>query len=309
MSSSPAVEIHDLVKRYGPATAVDGLTLTITAGAITSVLGPNGAGKTTAVECCEGLRIPDAGTVRVLGLDPRRDGGRLRPRIGVMLQEGAGLYPGARPVELIAHLAQLHAHPLDPDVLADRLDLHETGRTPIRRLSGGQRQRVALAAALVGRPELVFLDEPTAGVDPHMRRSIWALLEELRADGVTIVLTTHLIDEAERLSDQVAIVDDGRLVAAGSPTELTAGQDSTVQFTGPPRMDLTGLRTALPSDARVEETAPGRYRVTATVDPQLLATITSWCATYDVMPDGLTVGRGSLEDVFIDVTGRKPVTS
>ncbi|WP_129663041.1 ABC transporter ATP-binding protein [Phytoactinopolyspora endophytica] len=306
MSSFRAVEIDALIKRYGGTIAVDGLTLSVDPGTITSVLGPNGAGKTTTVECCEGYRRPDAGTVRVLGLDPQRDAARLRPRIGVMLQEGAGLYPGARAIELVAHLARLHAQPLDVATLVDRLGLGDAGRTPVRRLSGGQRQRVALAAALVGRPELVFLDEPTAGLDPQMRRSVWELLDELRADGVTVVLTTHLIDEAERLSDDVAIIDDGRLAAQGSPLELTKQDESTVQFTGPPRLDLASLRQALPEETALDETAPGRYVVRAHVTPQLLATVTSWCAAHDVMPEGLHVGRRSLEDVVIELTGRRP---
>nr|WP_174264486.1 ABC transporter ATP-binding protein [Phytoactinopolyspora halotolerans] len=302
---SRAVEIAALTKRYGDTTAVTGLDLTVERGTITSLLGPNGAGKTTTVECCVGFRRPDSGTVRVLGLDPRRDGSRLRPRIGVMLQEGAGLYPGSRAAELIAHLARLHASPLDVPTLVERLGLGEAGKTPIRRLSGGQRQRVALAAALVGRPELVFLDEPTAGLDPQMRRSVWELLGDLRADGVTVVLTTHLIDEAEQLSDDVAIVDRGRLVARGSPLELTKQDESTVQFTGPPRMGLESLRQALPESSTVDESAPGRYVVRGQVTPQLLATVTSWCAAHDVMPEGLQVGRRSLEDVVLELTGRR----
>ncbi|MGH8828786.1 MAG: ABC transporter ATP-binding protein, partial [Jiangellaceae bacterium] len=213
MTAAPAVEINALVKRYDTTTAVDDLTLTVDTGTITAVLGPNGAGKTTTIECCEGYRRADSGSVRVFGLDPQRDGDVLRPRVGVMLQEGAGLYPGARAVELLTHLATLHSHPLDVPALTERLGLDSAGRTPIRRLSGGQRQRVALAAAIVGRPELVFLDEPTAGLDPQARRSTWDLLTELKGDGVTVVLTTHLIEEAERLADQVAIIDRGQLVA------------------------------------------------------------------------------------------------
>jgi ABC-2 type transport system ATP-binding protein len=303
--SSPAVEITSLVKRYGNTTAVDGISLTVQTGSITSVLGPNGAGKTTTIECCEGFRVPDAGTVRVLGFDPRREGAQLRPRIGVMLQEGAGLYPGARPPELLTHLARLHAHPLDVAPLINRLELEEAARTPVRRLSGGQRQRVALAAALVGRPEVVFLDEPTAGVDPHMRRSVWDLLAGLRDDGVTVVLTTHLIDEAERLSDHVIIIDGGRVVAAGSPHELTRDSESSIRFTGPPRLDLSELVGALPEGSAADEAAPGRYVIRATVNPQLLATVTSWCAAHDIMPEGLQVGRKTLEDVILERTGRK----
>lgn len=306
VSPSPAVEIDSLVKRYGQTVAVAGLTLTVEPGTITSVLGPNGAGKTTTIECCEGFVRPDDGHVRVLGLDPRRDAARLRPRVGVMLQEGSGMYPGARPVELLRHLARLHAAPQDPDELAQRLGLDHLGRTTIRRLSGGERHRLALAAALVGRPELVFLDEPTAGLDPGMRRSVWHLLTELRAAGVTVVLSTHLIDEAERLSDHVAIVTSGRVVAQGSPAELTEDDESTVRFSGRPRMSLGSLRDALPEDASVAETAPGLYVVTGAVNPRLLSTVTSWCAAHDVMPEGLQVGRTSLEDVFIELTGAKP---
>ncbi|NED93939.1 ABC transporter ATP-binding protein [Phytoactinopolyspora alkaliphila] len=305
MSSSPAVEIDGLVKRYGGRTAVAGLSLVVSPGAITAVLGPNGAGKTTTVECCEGYRRPDGGSVRVLGLDPHRDARELRPRVGVMLQEGAGLYPGARPRELLTHLARMYAHPLETGQLIEWLGLHDAERTPVRRLSGGERQRLALACALVGRPELVFLDEPTSGVDPAMRRSIWDLLSQLRADGVTVVLTTHLIDEAERIADQVAIIDDGRLVATGSPAELTSSDESTVQFTGPPRLNLSTLGDALPPDAVVRETAPGRYLVAGTVNPQLLATVASWCAAHDVLPEELQIGRRSLEDVFLELTGRR----
>lgn len=303
--SAPAVEIDALVKRYGSTRAVDGLSLTVRRGSITAVLGPNAAGKTTTLECCEGLRRPDSGRVTVLGLDPVRDSRALRPRVGVMIQESSGLYPSARPAELLRHLARLHARPLDVDALMDRLGLDAGGRTTIRRLSGGQRQRVALAAALVGRPELVFLDEPTAGLDPHARRATWDLLGDLQHDGVTVVLSTHLIDEAERLADHVVIVDRGRVLTAGPPESLTADADQVVQFDGPPRLALGSLRTALPAGAAVTETAPGRYLVEAPVDPSLLATLTSWCAANGVLAHELSVGRRTLEDVFLELTGRE----
>ena len=306
MSTAPAVEIASLVKRYDAVTAVDGLSLRVAAGAITAVLGPNGAGKTTTVELCEGFRRPDSGSVRVLGLDPWRDGAALRPRVGVMLQEGAGFYPGARPVELLTHLARLHASPLDVPMLVARLGLESLarGRAPLRRLSGGERQRVALAAALVGRPELVFLDEPTAGLDPQARRVTWQLLDELRAAGVTVVLTTHLIDEAERLADHVVIIDAGRVLAEGTPQELTSGlADDVIRFGGPPRLDVASLQAALPDAATVREVAPGSYEVAAAVDPRLLATLTSWCAANDILAEGLQVGHRSLEDVYLELIG------
>jgi ABC-2 type transport system ATP-binding protein len=302
---APAVEVVDLVKRYGDLVAVDGLTFTAAGGAVTAVLGPNGAGKTSTVECCEGYRRPDGGTVRVLGLDPRTDGPRLRPRVGVMLQQG-GIYPTVRAEEMLRHVAALHAHPLDVAMLVERLGLGSCGRTPFRRLSGGQQQRLSLALAVVGRPELVFLDEPTAGLDPQARRATWELVEELRADGVGVVLTTHYMEEAERLSDHVVVVDHGRVVAQGSPAELTADSaEGLLRFTGPARLDLTSLRAALPVHATVEEVSPGGYQVRGDVDPQMLATVTAWCAAHGVMPEGLHVARRSLEDVFLELTGRQ----
>jgi ABC-2 type transport system ATP-binding protein len=304
-AEGPVIEVDGLVKRYGATVAADGLTFTVARGTVTALLGPNGAGKTTTVEVCEGYRRADAGLVRVLGLDPARAGRSLRPRVGVMLQEGAGLTPSARPVELLTHVARLHAHPLAVGPLVERLGLAATRRTAVRRLSGGQRQRLALALALVGRPELVVLDEPTAGLDPQARRATWELVTDLQRDGVTVLLTTHLMDEAEQLADEVVIVDRGRVVARGTPAALTAGGgDGTVQFSAPPRLDTASLRAALPEHARVEETAPGRYRVSGRLDPQLLATVTAWCATHGVLPHGLAVGRRSLEDVFLDLTGR-----
>ncbi|WP_237771206.1 ABC transporter ATP-binding protein [Kribbella sp. ALI-6-A] len=215
-----AVEIDNLVVRYGEKTAVDGLTLTVTGGTVTSVLGPNGAGKTTTVETCEGFRRPDSGAVRVLGLDPIADHDELMPRIGVMLQEG-GAWSGVRALEMLRYVASLHAHPLDLPALVERLDLGTCGKTPYRRLSGGQKQRLSLALAIVGRPEIAFLDEPTTGLDPHGRREIWQLIRDLREDGVTVVLTTHAMDEAEQLSDQVHVLSAGKVIASGSPDVLT----------------------------------------------------------------------------------------
>ncbi|WP_418956377.1 ABC transporter ATP-binding protein [Streptomyces tritici] len=305
MKNESVVQVRGLVKRYGTKTAVDGLDLDVRAGTVTAVLGPNGAGKTTTIETCEGYRRPDAGTVRVLGLDPVAQGEALRPRIGVMLQSG-GVYSGARAEEMLRHTARLHAHPLDVDALIERLGLGSCGRTTYRRLSGGQQQRLALAMAAVGRPELVFLDEPTAGLDPQARRATWDLVRELRADGVTVVLTTHFMDEAEELADDVAIIDAGRVAVQGSPEELCrGGAENSLRFTGRPGLDLGSLLKALPDGAQAAEPVPGSYRITGTVDPQLLATVTTWCAQHGVMPDGIAVERHTLEDVFLEVTGRE----
>ncbi len=306
MSDAAAVEVAGLVKSYRGRRVVDGVRLTAARGAVTAVLGPNGAGKTTTVECCAGLRRPDAGRLRVLGLDPARDGARLRARVGVMLQDG-GLPLAAPAGAVLRHVAAMHARPVPPDLLLDVLGLAAHAGTTVRRLSGGQRQRLALACAVVGRPELAFLDEPSAGLDPQARLAAWALVERLRADGAAVVLTTHLMEEAERLADEVVVLDGGRVVAAGPPAVLTAGRD-TLSFSARPGLDLTGLRTALPGRVTVVESAGGRYVVEGdeqeALGPQVLATVTAWCATNGVMPEGLTLGRRTLEDVFLELTGR-----
>jgi ABC-2 type transport system ATP-binding protein len=207
---------------------------------------------------------------------------------------------------MLRHVARLHARPLDVPALVERLGLASCGRTTYRRLSGGQQQRLALALAVVGRPELVFLDEPTAGLDPQARHATWELVRELRADGVTVVLTTHFMDEAEKLADDVVIVDGGRAIASGSPEALCRdGAENSLCFAGPPGLDLASLLQALPVDAKAFEVARGTYRVEGNIDPQLLATVTSWCAQHGVMPERLTVERRTLVDVFLELTGRE----
>lgn len=303
---SAAVEVCDLVKTYGARRAVDGLSLRIPLGSVLALLGPNGAGKTTTIEICEGFRRPDSGTVRVLGLDPIADAAALRPRVGVMLQDGVGGYTGARAIELLRLFASYAAHPHDPVALLDSVGLADLAQTPVKRLSGGQQQRLSLALALVGRPELVFLDEPTAGMDPQARRGTWDFIRRLRADGVCVVLTTHFLDEAEQLADTVVVIDAGRVVAAGTPAELTrSGAEGQIRFRATPGLRLTSLVAALPEGSQAAEPEPGRYLVSGVVSPQLLATLTAWCAGQGVLADDLTVERRSLEDVFLELTGRE----
>ena len=300
-----ALDVQGLVKRYGGRAVVDELSFSVRAGTVLALLGPNGAGKTTTVEICQGFRTPDAGAVRVLGRMPRD--ASLRPRVGVMPQTG-GAYPGLRCAEMLRLVASYAARPLDPDDLLDRLGLREVARTPYRRLSGGQQQRLSLGLAVVGRPELVFLDEPTAGLDPQARHATWDLVEALRRDGVTVVLTTHLLDEAERLADDVVVVDHGRVVAAGTVQELTsAGAVGQLRFRSRPALDLEQLLAALPDECTAEESPAGQYLVEAphAIDPQLLAAVTAWCATNDAMAADLRVEQRSLEDVFLELTGRE----
>jgi ABC-2 type transport system ATP-binding protein len=302
--------VDGLVMRYGDTVAVDDLSLTVERGTITAVLGPNAAGKTTTLETCEGYRDPHRGTVRVLGLDPRRDRRALLPRIGVMLQAG-GAWSGVRAREMLDHIARLHAHPLDTDLLSERLGLDECGRTPYRRLSGGQQQRLGLAMALVGRPELVFVDEPTAGMDPQARRTTWELLNELRADGVTVVLTTHYMEEAERLADCVHIIDRGRLIVSGSPLELTRGGSvSTIRLvvTKPfPEGAPESLRQRLGEGTEVTQLGDVSLVITGPADSTTLATVSAWCEENAVLPETLSLGQRTLEDVFLELTGRELV--
>ena len=212
--------MRDLAKRFGATTALAGMTWAARHGQVTAVLGPNGAGKTTTIECAEGLQRPDFGEVRVLGADPWRAGPDHRARVGVMLQDG-GLPSASTPVRLLHHFAAFHQSPADVDVLVKRLGIDAFSGTTVRRLSGGQKQRVALAAALIGRPEVAFLDEPTAGLDPHARLDAWDLLRETRDTGCAVIVTTHSFEEAERLADHIVIVNKGTAAAQGSLAELT----------------------------------------------------------------------------------------
>ena len=293
--------------RYAGKVAVDDLSLTVGRGTITAVLGPNGAGKTTTLETCEGYRKPQQGNVQVLGLDPQRQRRELLPRIGVMLQSG-GAWSGVRAVEMLSHIATLHAHPLPVPMLVERLGLDDCGRTPYRRLSGGQQQRLALALALVGRPELVFVDEPTAGMDPQARRTTWALLEELRGDGVTTVLTTHYMDEAERLADLIHVIDRGRLIASGTPLDLTRSGTSTIRLvvTEPfPPEAPSSLQGTLGGDTEVQAINEHSLLITGPADATTLAKVSAWCDENGVLPESMNLGQRTLEDVFLQLTGRE----
>ncbi len=305
MCSAPAVEISGLVKHYGRTLAVAGLSLRAERSQVTAILGPNGAGKTTTIEICEGYRRPDEGTVRVLGLDPVRDGTALRPKVGVMLQSG-GIPTTARAGEYLRVMASFHTSPIDPAVLLDRLGLTGCARTPFRRLSGGQQQRLSLAAAVIGRPELIFLDEPTAGLDPQARHATWGLISSLRESGAAVILTTHYMEVAERLADQVAVVDHGRLVAEGTPAELT-GTAGQLRFRAEPSLDTDSLLAALPPGSAAKESPAGYYMVEVhdRVDPRLLAAVTAWCAEHGVLAQSLRIENRTLEDVFLELTGRE----
>jgi ABC-2 type transport system ATP-binding protein len=299
----PAVEVRDLVVRYGPRAAVDGLSFEAEAGRVVALLGPNGAGKTTTVETLEGYRRPSAGEVRVLGLDPFLDHRALVPRIGVMLQQG-GVYPAMGAGEVVSLFARYYPDPEPPAALLDRLGLAEVAGTPWRRLSGGEQQRVSLALALVGRPRVAFLDEPSAGIDPVGRRVIRQVIRELRDAGVCVLLTTHDLEEAEQLADRVVIVDRGTAVATGTPAELmAAGRGREIRFGAPAGLPTGELELAL--GASVIEEQPGEYLVLAEAAPATVAALTAWLAERDLPLADLRAGRQRLEDVFLRlVAGR-----
>ena len=295
----PAITIERLEKRYGELTAVDGVSLEVARGETYALLGPNGAGKTTTVEILEGLRRPTGGKVSVLGLDPSTDRQELQPQIGVMLQEG-GANPGARAKEILTLLAAFFDNPRSPDELLDLVGLTEQARTLCRRLSGGEKQRLSLAMALVGRPQLVFLDEPTAGLDPGGRRTTWQTLERLKEDGVTMLLTTHFMDEAEHLADRVGIIHRGRLVAEGPPADLVRGTGG-LSFLAGPGLPVEQLQTRL--QAHVREASPGRYVVDLQdPTPAQVADLTAWLAEHNSLLRELRLGAAGLEEIFLALT-------
>jgi ABC-2 type transport system ATP-binding protein len=308
--TSPAVDVRDVRKAYGDVRALDGVTWQAPLGAITAVLGRNGAGKTTNVGICTGRLRADSGVITVLGEQPHRAGASWRARVGVMPQAGgsgvAGVYPAARVGETLRLFASFAAHPLDVDALLERLDLARLAQTPWRRLSGGEQQRLSLALAVVGRPELVFLDEPTAGLDVHTRLDVWSLLDEMRAAGVTVVLTTHAMDEAERLADHVVVIDAGRTVAAGAVKDLAPSQQPRLTFEAPPALPVADLQASLPPQTTVNEPRPGHYVVTGAVDADVVVAVTSWCAQQGVLPERLDTHQQRLEDVFLELTRGAP---
>jgi ABC-2 type transport system ATP-binding protein len=307
MTQADAVEARGVVVRYGDTTAVGGVSLTVPRGRVLALLGNNGAGKTSLLQVCEGFRRPDGGTVRVLGLDPVAGHDALMPRIGIMLQSG-GVYPWATVTEILDLFASFAARPLDTGMLLDRLGLRTVSRTRWRRLSGGEQQRLALAVALVGRPELVFLDEPTAGMDTEARHTTWRLIEELRADGVTVLLTTHLLDEAERLADHVVIMRSGVVAATGTPAELTAAAGiDLLEVRADAGLPIAAL--AERTDAKVSESSPGEYAIAGELDSVAIAGVLAWFAEAGAQVTAVNSRRRTLEDVYLALTSSRAEAS
>ena len=305
-ANDAAIAVERLTKSYGGKAAVSDLSFTVARGEIFALLGPNGAGKTTTVEILEGYRTADGGVVRVLGLDPHRDGARLKPRVGVMLQQD-GIYNYLTTRELLELYARFYSAPEDPGRLLQVVGLTEAAATRCRQLSGGQKRRLSLALALVGRPELIFLDEPTTGMDPQARRATWEMLRELRDRGTTLLLTTHFMDEAERLADRIAIIDHGALLALDTPAGLTREQSTTtteVRFSAPGAVDVGALGRLV--GARLARSdGPGSYVIETGDAAALLVELTTALRSMGVTLRELRVGRNSLEDVFLQLTGKE----
>jgi ABC-2 type transport system ATP-binding protein len=312
------IEVRDLRKAYGDVQAVDGVSFEIEQGEVFALLGPNGAGKTTVVEILEGHRTADSGEVRVLGHDPARRERALRERIGIVLQE-AGFDEDATVVELVRLHRNLYPRRLDADAVIELVGLAEKRSARVRTLSGGQKRRLDLALGLVGAPDVLFLDEPTVGFDPEARRQAWSIIRDLRANGTTVLLTTHYLDEAQHLADRVAIVVAGRLVALGSPSDLAArGRETVIAFrTDGAADDSTragsdaavapaGLPAALGAGSRIERDGAG-WRVTTQDATRTLHAMTTWSLEHRVALDALEVRRPSLEDAYLELVGERAV--
>lgn len=299
-----AVVVRDLVKTYGSLRGVDGLSFTVQHGQIFALLGPNGAGKTTTVEILEGYRRADSGEVRVLGFDPVKQGHELKERMGLMLQQTA-LYQQIKVKEALALFCSYYPHPREPRALADLVGLGDKLSASFEDLSGGQKQRLSLALALAGNPQLVFLDEPTAAMDPQMRLQTWDIITGLRNQGVTLLMTTHYMEEAQRLADRVAIVDHGKLVAFGTPEQLTnASATEIVTFSGPEHLPPDELRR-LPGVKRVSENRAGAYTVSTDDALNFVAALAAWRDRTGMQLGGLRVAGATLEDVFLQMTGEE----
>jgi ABC-2 type transport system ATP-binding protein len=299
-----AIVVRDVVKSYGGVPAVDGLSFAVERGEIFALLGPNGAGKTTTVEMLEGYRQPDAGTVRVLDYDPISQGREMKQHMGLMLQQTT-LYEKIRVREAVDLFTSYYENSRDPEDLISLAGLESHRNNYFDNLSGGQKQRLSLALALAGNPQVVFLDEPTAGMDPQARLQTWEIVNGLRDDGVTILLTTHYMEEAQRLADHIAIMDHGKLIAFGTPDELTNSTGSEViSFTSQKGLNLDGLRK-LPFVVGVREARPGGYSMTTSNALESVAALASWRRDAGVVIDHLQVSQGTLEEVFLRLTGEE----
>jgi len=296
------IEVTNLVKRYGNHAAVDGVSFTVEEGEIFAILGPNGAGKTTTVESISGLRTPDSGSISVLGLDPRRDRDELRRVVGVQLQESE-LADHLRVWETLDLYASFYPAPRDWEGLIEDLGLADKRNTAFRKLSGGQKQRLSIALALVGNPKIAILDELTTGLDPQARRDTWQLIEDVRAGGVTVVLVTHFMEEAERLADRIALIDEGRVVALDTPAGIVSRVDTEHRLRFRPSAPIDdALLTGLPE---VRAVAREGSTIVVAGTGNLVQAVMTALARQQIVANELRIEQADLDDAFVALTGRK----
>ncbi|MEL6052686.1 ABC transporter ATP-binding protein [Corynebacterium rouxii] len=304
-SNSPVLSLTNLVKSFGEKQAVAGITLSVYRGEVFALLGPNGAGKSTTIQMCEGFIKPSSGSVTILGMNPATEGDVVRQQIGIMLQSG-GSYSGIRVSEMLGLAASYSENPLDPEWLIDVLGLQGVRKTTYRRLSGGQQQRLSLALAIIGRPRMVFLDEPTAGLDAQSRLVVWDLISSLKRDGVTVILTTHLMDEAQALADRVAIIDRGKIITSDTTQELLTsapGQQTAVMTTAAP-LEISEIIAKIPNLA-ISELRPLRYRVASADLTGALSELARVARQKNVLITSWTTDTQNLEDIFLSITGNE----
>ncbi len=306
VDNGPVVSCKDAVITYGVTTAVDGLSFDAFAGRVLAILGPNGAGKTSTVEALEGYRIPSHGSIRVLGHDPAKNSKTLSARIGVMLQDG-GIHPMMSPIEATRLFTKYYGDSLSSDEIIQLAGLEDVAKRPYKKLSGGEKQRLSLGLALTGRPEVVFLDEPTAGVDPQGRLGIREIITRLKEQGACIILTTHELPEAERLADEVLILNKGKNIMQGSMHELLSlgsKGTNTIRLRTTLPLDMTLLAKAVGLDlSEVTEELPGSYLIKATGTPERIVAITTFLASMNIAIDSLTSGMVSLEEIYLSLIG------
>jgi len=298
------IEVNNLEKKYGDVNAVNGISFNVEKGEVFGILGPNGAGKTTTVEMIEGLRKPNSGSINVCNIDALKEPHRIKEIIGVQLQ-ATSLYDNIRVKEAIELFGSYYAKSVPAGIILDEVSLTEKKNSQVSKLSGGQKQRLSVGLALVNDPEVIFLDEPTTGLDPQARHNIWSIVEKLRERGKTVVMTTHYMEEAEQLCHRLAIIDQGKIIAMDTPDNLinNAGIATSIEFTTSKELD--GLAKQIPGICKVNNGSVRKYSVSTKTVSRILKDLTNLCYDNNIELENISVRQATLEDVFLAMTGRK----
>ena len=298
------IEVNNLIKKYGDVKAVDGVSFTVSKGEVFGILGPNGAGKTTTVEMIEGLRKPDSGSIKVCNIDALKESRRIKEIIGVQLQ-ATSIYENISVKEAIDLFGGYYKKPVPTEQIMAEVSLVDKSKSRIGSLSGGQKQRLCVGLALVNDPEVLFLDEPTTGLDPQARHNIWSIVEKLRDRGKTIIMTTHYMEEAEHLCQRLAIIDRGKIIALGTPESLvdSAGLETSIEFST--SRELNGLLNTLPGIRKINNGTAHKYSVNTKAVSLILKDLTNVCYENHIDLENISVRKATLEDVFLAMTGHK----